>query len=88
MKKIYDLGLVFRRRIDLPTLERSHALLSNFCEDSCFVVIDNRNINGDCLYQDSLHLLDTGKKILERNFIFVLNECFTEMCTHHPPVRF
>ena len=49
VKKIYDLGLVFRRRIDLPTLERSHALLSNFCEDSCFVVIDNRNINDDCL---------------------------------------
>ena len=54
----------------------SHVLLSNFCGDNGFVHIDNRNIKGDCLYQDGLHLLDTGKKILERNFIFVLNECF------------
>ena len=85
---MYDSGMVFTRRIDLPTLERVHALLSNFCGDNCFVVIDNRNINGDCLYQNGLHLLYTGKKILEGSCIFVLNECFTEMCTHHPPVRF
>ena len=53
-----------------------------------YVYIDNRNIKSDCLYQDGLHLLDTGKNILERNFIFVLNEYFLEMKTHRPPVRF
>ena len=88
VKKIYVSGLVFTRRVDLPTLERVHALLSNFCGDNGFVYIDNRNITGDCLYQDGLHLLETGKNILERNFIFVLNECFLEMNTYHPPVRF
>ena len=84
----YVSGLVFTRRVDLPTLERVHALLSNFCGDNGFVYIHNKNLKGDCLYQDSLHLLETGKKILERNFVFVLNECFLEMNTHHPPVRF
>ena len=79
--------MVFTRRVDLPTLERVHALLSNFYGDNGFVYIDNGNIKGDCLYQDGLHLLDTSKKILERNFIFVLN-VFLEMKTHHPPVRF
>ena len=59
-----------------------------FCGDNGFVYIDNRNIKGDCLYQDGLHLLDTGKRILEHNFIFVLNECFLEMKKHHPPLRF
>ena len=88
VKKIYVSGLVFTRRVNLPTLERVHALLSNFCGDNGFVYIDNRNITGDCLYQDGLHLLETGKNILERNFIFVLNECFLEMNTYHPPVRF
>ena len=78
VKKIYVSGLVFTRRVNLPTLERVHALLSRFCGDNGFVYIDNRNITGDCLYQDSLHLLNTGKNILERNFIFVLNECFLE----------
>ena len=45
-----------------------------------------------CLYQYGLQLLDTGrlvnKKVLELKFIFVWNECFSEMHTHHPPVRF
>ena len=73
MKKTYVSGLVFTARLDLPTLERVHVLLSNFCGENGFVDIDNRNMKGDCLYQDGLHLLDTGKKILERKFIFVLD---------------
>ena len=88
MKKIYVSGLVFTTSVDFPTLEKFHVLLSNFCGDNGFVCIDNRNIKGDCLYQDGLHLLDTGKKILEHNLIFVLNECFLEMNTHYSPVRF
>ena len=68
VKKIYVSELVFITRVDLPTLERVHVLLSNFCGDNGFVYIDNRSIKGDCLYQDGLQLLDTGKKILERNF--------------------
>ena len=45
VKKIYVSGLVFTRRVDLPTLERVHPLLSNFCGDYGFVYINNRNIN-------------------------------------------
>ena len=70
---------MFTTRVDLPTLETVHILISNFCGDNLFVYINNRNIKGYCLYQDSLHLLDTGKRILERSFIFVLNECFLEI---------
>ena len=58
VKKIYVSGLVFTTRVDLQTLERVHVLLSKFC-----VYINNRNMKGDCLYQDGLHLLDTDKKI-------------------------
>ena len=82
------MGLVFTTRVDLPTLERNHVSLSDFCVDNCFVYIDNRNIKDDSLYQEGLHLLGTGKKILDCNFIFVLNEWFLEMNTHHLPVRF
>ena len=71
MKKIYVSGLVLTTRIDLQTLEIVHVLLSIFCEDNGFVYIDNRNIKGNCLYQDGLQLLDIGKKILERRlFLF------------------
>ena len=37
VKKIYVSILVFTRRVDLPTLERVHALLSYFCGDNGFV---------------------------------------------------
>ena len=62
IKQIYVSGLIFTTRVDLPTLERVHALLSNFFGDNDFVYIDNSNIKRDCLYQDRLLLLDTGKK--------------------------
>ena len=69
VKKIYFSRVVFTTRVDLPTLERVHVLLSNFCGDNGFVYIDNRNIKGHCLNQDELHLLDTSKKILEEGSI-------------------
>ena len=48
------------------------------------------------LYQDGLHLLERGKRLLAKSFIFVLNNFlnmqtyprFLEMNTHHPPVKF
>ena len=79
---------MFTTRVDLSTLERNHVSLSDFCVGNCFVYIDNRNIKDDCLYQEGLHLLGTGNKILDCNFIFVLNEWFLEINTHHLPVRF
>ena len=45
VKKTYVSGLVLITWVDLPTLERVHALLSNFCGDNGFVYIDNRNVN-------------------------------------------
>ena len=81
-------GIGVYKKGRFTNIRKSSCIISNFCGDNGFVYIHNKNIKGDCLYQDSLHLLETGKKILERNFVFVLNECFLEMNTHHPPVRF
>ena len=53
-----------------------------------FNQIDSKVTQPTVSEKSLLDLLDTGKKILERNFIFVLNECFLEMNTHHPPVGF
>ena len=40
------------------------------------IYIDNRNIYGIYLYKDELHLVESGKTILVRNFIFYLNNYF------------
>ena len=68
---------MFTTRVDLATLGRVHVLFPNFCINGGFVYIDNRNTEGDCLYQYGLQLLDTGalvsKKVLERKSVFVWN---------------
>ena len=56
------------RRINIR--KSSHVTLS-FYGDNTIADIDIRNIKGDFLYQDGLH-----EKILERNFIWALNESF------------
>ena len=63
VKKIYVSVLMFTSRVDLSTLERVHILLLNFRGDNGFAYIDNKNIKVDCLYEDSLHLLDAGRNI-------------------------
>ena len=81
VRNIFVSSLVYTTRVSLPTLERVHILISNYChKDACFY-IDNRNIRGFCLQKDSLHLLESGKKILANNSIVSLNKCFLEQHT-------
>ena len=61
MKKIYVSGLVFTTRVDLPTLERVHVLLSNFCGDNGFVYI---LITGIIQYAKCIQYTPSTRKIL------------------------
>ena len=45
-------------------------------------LVDNGNICNMDLYQDGLNLLERGKCLLAKNFIFVLNNLLN-MHTHH-----
>ena len=69
-------GIVFMRRVSLDILVQVHNMISNFCSTNGLYYIDNRNIRADCLYKDSLHLLDKGKIVLANNFIINLNQIF------------
>ena len=42
-------------------------------ENNGFVYIDNKEINGEHLWKDGLHLQESGKVILARNFIDHIN---------------
>ena len=61
MKKIYVSGLAFTTRVDLPTLERVHVLLSNFCGDNGFVYI---LITGIIQYAKCIQYTPSIRKIL------------------------
>ena len=66
-------GLVYTKRVKLPVLENLHLKLVELCSQYGVICIDNRDIYGMHLYQDSLNLLHSGKRILLNNFISNLN---------------
>lgn len=45
-KNILVFGLVYTSRIPLPTLEKTHKDLLNYCFDSSLIYVDDRNIRG------------------------------------------
>ena len=66
-------GLVYTKRVELSVPENLHLKLVELCLQYGVIYIDNRNIHGMYLYQDNLHLLPFGKRILLNNFISNLN---------------
>ena len=66
-------GLVYFKRVKLSILEKLHLKVVELCSQNNVMYIDNRNIYGMHLYQDNLHLLHFGKRILLTNFISNLN---------------
>ena len=66
-------GSVYTKRVKLSVLENLRLKLVELCSQYGVIYIDNRNIHGMHLYQDSLNLLHSGKRILLNNFISNLN---------------
>ena len=62
-------GLVYTKRVELSVLEDLHLKLVELCSKYGVIYIDNRNIYGMHLYQDNLHLLHSGKRILLNKLI-------------------
>ena len=52
------------------------------CDKNGLVFIDNRNIPNMDSYKDGLHLLEQGKCLSAKKFIFVLNNLLN---IHSPP---
>ena len=73
VKNILLSGLVYCKRVALPLLEKLHLKVVELCSQNGVTYIDNRNIYSNHLYQDNLHLLHSGKRILLNNFISNLN---------------
>lgn len=54
-------------------VDKVNELLRKLCREKSFYYIDNSRITQDHLYKDGLHLLESGKVILARNFTYYLN---------------
>ena len=71
VRNIFVSGLVCTARVSLPILERIHKLVSHYCREHACFYVDSRNIWGFFLKKDGLHLLQSGKKTLAKNFIVI-----------------
>ena len=73
MRNILLSALVYTKRVELSVLDNLHLKVVELCSQYGVIYIVNRNIYGIHLYQDNLHLLHSGKRILLGNFISKLN---------------
>ena len=78
VKNILVSSIVYTVKLELPLLENVHVKLINLCQSNNISIIDNRNIRGECLYKDGLHLLDHGKRILGNNLLSALNNLYDD----------
>ena len=87
VKNILVSSIVYTTKLELRLLESVHVTLTHFCQCNNIPIIDNRNIRGNCLYKDGLHLNEDGKHILGNNFVYVLNKLydnnFLRLRSHH-----
>ena len=78
VKNILVSSIVYTVELELPLLENVHVKLIDLCQSNNISIIDNRNIRGEYLYKNGLHLLDHGKRILGNILISALNNLYDD----------
>ena len=74
--------IAFNKRLPYSVIKNVNEKIVDMCKKNGIVLIDNGNVSNMDLYQDGFHLLERGKCLLAKNFIFVLNN-FLNMHTLH-----
>lgn len=64
VKDILNFGLVYTRRVSLEMLDKINKEPSIFCFSYGRLYIDNKNTRVVNLYEDILHLIESGENIL------------------------
>ena len=73
VKNISIYGLVYTKRIKNEILEDLHKKLVSVCKEIQEYFIDNINICGFNPFEEGLHLLGSGKRLLAQKFMFNFN---------------
>ena len=76
-------GIAFNKRLPYTVIKKVNEKIVDMCNKNDIVFIDNGNISNMDLYQDGFHLVERGKCLLAKNFIFVLNN-FLNMHSRNP----
>ena len=82
ISRILISGLVQSSKVSPDVIDQVNKSLKEICLTNDLVFIDNSNIFSTNLYKDGIHLLESGKVVLARNFISCLNN-FLKLKVRH-----
>ena len=82
VRNVFISGLVYTKGIGLPVLERTHEMIVHLYYKLGVCYVDNRNISRKHLWEDGLHLVESGKVILANNFLSYLSKYFLIRIQH------
>ena len=83
VSKVLVLAIVRSKRIPESLLEEVNEKISFMCKNNNFIFVDNSNISNIHLFDDGLHLVESGRYILANDVIDCINIFFIN--TPSPP---
>ena len=86
VSKVFVSAIVRNKMIPESLLEEVNEKISFMCKNNNFIFVDNSNISNIHLFDDGLHLVESGRCILANNVIdFINNFLLTHL--HHPNIQ-
>ena len=76
-------GIAFNKRLPYAVIKKVKEKIVGMFKKNGIGFIDSGSISNMYFYQDGLHLLERGKCLLTKNFIFAVNN-FLNMHSYHP----
>ena len=84
--KSFVSAIVRNKRIPESHLEEANEKIPFMCKNNSFIFVDNSNISNIHLFDDGLHLVESGRCNLANNVIDRINNFLLEHC-HHPNIK-
>ena len=86
VSKVFVSAIVRNKRIPESLLEDVNEKISFMFKNNNFIFVNNSNISNIRLFDDALHLVESGRCILENNAIGCTN-IFLVTHLHHPNIK-
>ena len=86
VSKVFVSAIVRNKRIPQSLLEEVNEKISFMCKNNNFSFVNNSNISNIHLFDDGLHLVESGRCILANNVIDNINN-FLSTRLHHPNIH-
>ena len=86
VKQIIISGLTITMRLKASFIYQLNKSIKELCRKHGYSFIDNSNLSSENLWQDRLHLNNSGKGVLLKNYVVTLNDSY--FLVHLLPSRF